>query len=115
LKQDLDNFKVPEEWSWELHEPENTCHVWHIVCRCVEEFRLEKGRYPGLFDHNDDSMTESRQKAKEEFECIQAKVDGYVSKITPDKKVDEKFVREIMRFSDSRIHTVSSFLGGIAS
>ena len=42
-------------------------------------------------------------------------MDGYVSKITPDKKVDEKFVREIMRFSDSKIHTVSSLLGGIAS
>jgi NEDD8-activating enzyme E1 regulatory subunit len=115
LAQDLQEFKWPEEFTWELHAPENSCHVWYIVCRCLEEFRQEKGRYPGLFDHNNDSLAESRAKGKEEFECIQAKVDAYVSKITPDQKVDEKYVREIMRFSDSKIHTVSAFLGGIAS
>ena len=84
MKDDLNEFKFPEEFSWELHDPENTCHVWYIVCRCVEEFRQENGGYPGLFDHNDDSIQECKLKAEKEYESIQSKVDAYVKQITPD-------------------------------
>lgn len=30
-------------------------------------------------------------------------------------KVDEKYLQEMIRFADSKIHTVSAFLGGVAS
>jgi len=29
--------------------------------------------------------------------------------------IDDKYVREIIRYSDSKLHVVSAFLGGIAS
>jgi hypothetical protein len=35
--------------------------------------------------------------------------------ITPDKNFDEKYLHELLRYSDSNIHTISAFLGGVAS
>jgi amyloid beta precursor protein binding protein 1 len=42
-------------------------------------------------------------------------MDGYASKITPGQMISDKFIKEMMRFSDSKVHTVSAFLGGVAS
>lgn len=30
-------------------------------------------------------------------------------------RVDDKYVKEMLRFSDSKLHNVSAFLGGVAS
>jgi amyloid beta precursor protein binding protein 1 len=30
-------------------------------------------------------------------------------------KVEDKYVKEMLRFSDSKLHTVGAFLGGVAS
>ncbi len=30
-------------------------------------------------------------------------------------KIDDKYVKEMLRFSDSKLHNVSAFLGGVAS
>ena len=42
-----------------------------------------------------------------------------MSKVNPDGdesiKVQDKYVREMLRFSDAQLHTVSAFLGGVAS
>ena len=46
---------------------------------------------------------------------MKTKTDAIVAKITPDKKFNEKYLHEIIRFTDSKIHTVSAFMGGIAS
>lgn len=60
LKDDLAEAKFPEEFMWELHDPENSCHKWYIVSRCIEEFRDSHGKYPGLLDHNEDSSQDSK-------------------------------------------------------
>lgn len=39
----------------------------------------------------------------------------YVEKLTPGKHLDSKYAFEMTRFSDTKIHTVSAFLGGVAS
>ena len=44
---DLANFKAPEEFEWELHDPEQV-HMWYLTSRVVEEFRAEHGYYAGL-------------------------------------------------------------------
>ena len=79
--------------------------MWYLTLRVVEEYREEHGKYPGLSDIED----------KTEFDAIYGKLSQIVSKITPDQKPDERFVKEILRFADSKIHTVAAFLGGIAS
>lgn len=30
-------------------------------------------------------------------------------------KIDDKYVKEMIRYSDSKLHTVAAFLGGVAS
>lgn len=75
---------------------------------------MEKGYYAGSVDHNSDSSEANKAKTKEEFEWIKAKADSYVDKIH-DKGWNEKYLHELLRFTDSKIHTVSSFLGGVAS
>jgi amyloid beta precursor protein binding protein 1 len=38
-----------------------------------------------------------------------------MSLIGTDSSLDDKYLKELLRFSDSRLHTVSAFLGGVAS
>jgi hypothetical protein len=54
----------------------------------------------------------------EHSKWLNDKMHGYISKIEgvdPELKIDQKYADEMCRFSDSKIHTVSAFLGGIAS
>jgi amyloid beta precursor protein binding protein 1 len=40
-----------------------------------------------------------------------------MKRVIPDDtiKLDDKYVKEMLRFSDSKVHTVAAFLGGVAS
>lgn len=116
FKFDLENYEAPEEFAWELHDPENG-HLWYIVTRCVEEFRAEKGYYAGMLTEDDSNSlsNEAKQRAVDELEDLKARVDVYVKKSTPDQKADDRYIKEMIRFADSKIHTVSAFMGGIAS
>lgn len=116
FRDDLANYEAPEEFAWELHDPETT-HLWYLGTRVIEEFRAEKGYNAGLLTEDDSSFlsAEAKQRAVEEFEWLKEKLNGYVSKSTPDQAADDRYVKELLRFADSKIHTVSAFLGGIAS
>jgi len=61
--------------------------------RSAELFRETHGRYPGKEEEHDYAAL--RQNLGE--------------------NVPDKYVREIMRVGDSKLHTVSAFLGGVAS
>ena len=41
--------------------------------------------------------------------------DAFIETLTPGQKFNEAYLRELVRFSDSKLHTVSAFLGGVAS
>jgi len=116
FKAGLANYEAPEEFEWELHDPE-TSHLWYLGTRVIEEFRAEKGYNAGLLTEDDSSFlsAEAKQRAVEELEWLKEKLNGYVSKSTPDKAADDRYVKELLRFADSKLHTVSAFLGGIAS
>lgn len=112
LEDELANFRGPEDWELEDDE---TPSLWYVLLRYIEEFRQEKGYYAGSADHNEDSSADNKAKTKAEFDWIKAKADAYVEKITPGKGWDEKYLHELLRYSDTKLHTVSSFLGGVAS
>ena len=42
-------------------------------------------------------------------------MDEAVKKITPDQQLNPDYIHEMLRFSDSTVHSVSAFLGGVAS
>lgn len=87
-----------------------------LLLRVFEEFRQEHGFYAGLADHNDDSQEIQKQRAEKEFQWLKTKAEEYVAKITPDTKFEnDNYIHELMRYSDSKIHTISAFLGGVAS
>ena len=115
LEAELNEFAPPEDFQWELHDPES-CSMWYVVARCIEDFRQEKGHYAGLIDHDSEELTEEeKQQAAEEYAWLKARLDAYVAKVTPDQQADERYLKEMVRFADSKIHTVSAFLGGVAS
>ena len=80
---------------------------WFVAAKAVEQFRDKQGRYPGEVD----SQVEG------DFEALKAETTEIMSKVIPDDsvKLDDKYIKEIIRFSDSKLHNVSSFLGGVAS
>ena len=89
---------------------EESSAPWYVVVRAVEEFRSKhNGTYPGL----------TEQDIEDNFAELRAIVDGIMMKVNPNNepsiKVEDKYIREILRFSGSKLHNVSAILGGIAS
>ena len=83
-----------DEIDNELFDPES-CAFWYIAMRSVEIFRENHGRYPGKEGQEDADYGALRQEVGE--------------------KIPDSFVREMIRVGDSKLHTVSAFLGGVAS
>jgi len=111
-------MKTPEK---ELKEPdygdlssefydEESCAPWYVAVRAVESLRDKNyGRNPGY-----------TEKALEgDFAALRAEADAIMSKVNPENNdgiaLKDQYLREMLRFSDSKIHTVSAFLGGVAS
>ncbi|CDW84911.1 nedd8-activating enzyme e1 regulatory subunit [Stylonychia lemnae] len=90
----------------ELFDDESAA-PWYVVIRAVENFRAKNQRHPG----------QSEDQFEPDFLSLRQEVDSILSKISPDgsAKIDDKYIREIIRFSDSQLHVISAFLGGIAS
>ena len=93
----------------EFYDEESSA-PWYVVVRAVEEFCSKNGgRYPGVRDPDIEG----------DFEALKAEVNSIMSKVNPESnpaiKIEDKFIREIIRFSGSKLHNVSAVLGGIAS
>ena len=100
FEEDLNKFEIDEEFKFEVHDSES-CVLWYILLRCFEEYRDEKGHYPGLVDHNDDSHQAHKDKTEAEFRAIKEKADKIFAQLTPGQSFNEKYLRELLRFSDS--------------
>jgi hypothetical protein len=78
------------------------------MVRAVEQYRdKNEGRYPGTTEGKDD------------FPELRSEVNSILSQIFPmddgSMKIEDKYVQEMIRFGDSKLHNVSAFLGGVAS
>ncbi len=98
-----------EDLMSEFYDAESSA-PWYVVVRAVEEFRIKhKGNYPGLRE----------QDIEQDFAELRSIVDAIMEKVNPDNdpsiKVDDKYVREMLRFSGSKLHNISAMLGGIAA
>jgi len=62
LEDELAEFKAPnEDFYEELHDSES-CALWYLLLRCIEDFRQSQGYYAGMRDHNPDSHVAQRDK-----------------------------------------------------
>ncbi len=80
---------------------------WYVAVRAAEAFRTKNGgRYPGQTANWQGDVEGLKQEAAIVLEKISYEGQG---------KVDDKYLQEITRFADSKLHTVGAFLGGVAS
>ena len=98
-----------EDLMAEFYNEESSA-PWYVAVRAVEEFREKHGGvYPGLREEDIEG----------DFAEVRGYVDAIMGEVNPDKeegiKVEDKYVREMLRFSGSKLHNVSAVLGGIAS
>lgn len=118
FKDELENFTPPEEFQWSLNDSEE-CNAWFIACRCFEDFRIANGRCPGQeIDKNSGAVVYPEEVSTEDITWLKNKGQEYVKKIPgvgDDVEVEEKYFYEMVRFSDTQVHTISAFLGGVAS
>lgn len=49
------------------------------------------------------------------MQWLQNKLNEHVKTVSEDTIMDDKHSHEMVRFSDSKVHSVSAFLGGVAS
>lgn len=84
------------------------CAKWYILTRAVEAFReANYCRYPGHTPANIDG----------DFPKLKAIVNGIMQQVSEsgEHTIEDSYVKEIIRYSDSQLHTISAFLGGVAS
>jgi NEDD8-activating enzyme E1 regulatory subunit len=95
-----------EDLANEFYDDESSVR-WYVMVRAVEQFRDKNfGCYPGTTQGDD-------------TQALRSEVDSVMSQIFPmddgSMKIEDKYIQEMIRFGDSKLHNVSAFLGGVAS
>lgn len=95
-----------EDFSAELYDSDSPA-PWYLAVRVVEEFRYKFSRYPG----------DNYQDKEKDYVELKDLADKLLAHIVPDGSItlSEKYLKELLRFGDSKLHTVAAFLGGVAS
>jgi amyloid beta precursor protein binding protein 1 len=88
---------APEETSFNI--------VWYFMLRAADRFYTEHKRYPG----SDDATVQ------QDAVALKAIVDKLLAELSITVPIDEKYVKEIVRFGAAELHPIASFIGGVAS
>ena len=97
--------------EWKTMAQEMTGAVWYIGLRAASAFREQKGRYPG----DDPQATAAQLQADTQLlSKLAAEIAAQRFNVTWQPGFD-KVAAEITRYGAQEIHTVSSFVGGVAS
>ena len=94
--------------------------MWFLATKAVEMYRENhKGEYPGLTaeDEDIDNNPEVAAKYTAEVDEILGNLEKMIKQAAPESNRTDakKYAAELVRYSDSKVHTVSAFLGGVAS
>lgn len=104
----IDEVDLPftEDISAEFFEPESSIQ-WYIAIRSAEMFRTKNARYPG----------QSKRKIDEDVSEMTEYAYEVIAKLDADDSFDfnDDYLLEIARFSNSTLHNIGAFLGGVAS
>ena len=104
----IDEIENPytDDISAEFFEPESSVQ-WYIALRSTEMFRSKNARYPG--------------EKSETIESDVAEMTEYAYEVIAKLNADDSFefnddyLYEMARFSNSSLHNIGAFLGGVAS
>lgn len=81
----------------------NSCVKWLLAMRCFENIR-NKGQNPGDDEANQDL----------EYKMMREECDK-ITTVIEQEAVEEKYLREILRFGMAKLHNVSAYMGGVAA
>ncbi|CAH1796256.1 unnamed protein product [Owenia fusiformis] len=88
-----------------LDDPSSEDITWYILLRAVDRFHAQYNRYPGQYD--------------DQVEADIAKLKGCVGKMTQEwgltSNIKDDMIHEICRYGAAELHSVASFMGGIAA
>jgi len=80
--------------------------VWYFMLRAADRFFTAHKRYPGSKDSDLGS----------DVRTLYQIVNNLLSELNlSSTPIDEKFVKEIVRFGAAELHPIASFVGGVAS
>ena len=84
---------------------ENDCVKWLIAMRAFENLR-SKGHDLGEDESNQDA----------EYTLMRQECDAILALIGAENGVvEEKYIRELLRFGTAKIHNISAYMGGVAA
>lgn len=90
----------------ELMDPDATCPRWLIAMKAFES-SASKSANPAAF-------TDDAANADDEFAMLKAEA-KVITDSMEQEEIDERFLKELVRYGRSKLHCVSSFLGGVAA
>jgi len=87
-----------------LEDFEESSIAWYVMVRAAERFRSLNNRFANNLETDIEPLAEEAKK-------VLAEMEGGSQNIS----LDSKYVFEMVRYGESKLHNVSAFLGGIAS
>jgi len=80
---------------------------WYLAFRAAGRFQEQHGRLPG--DRNDDGQGD--------YDALKKEADALVAELEfdPDSAIPVNYLKEICRFGGSQIHSICSYMGGVAA
>lgn len=97
-------IKTPD-WSRVANDfcDSTSCVKWLVVMRAFENLRVQ-GQTPGEDDANSDA----------EYALMRKDCDAVTASIE-QQPIEEKYLREILRYGMSKVHNISAYMGGVAA
>ena len=88
-------------------DPSSSCSRWLIAIKAFEKAAL-KSADPSKFSDDESQLEADLTLMKQEAKAI-------TDVIGCESELDERYLKEMLRYGRSKLHCVSSMLGGIAS
>lgn len=88
-------------------DPDAPCPRWLIAIKAFEQ-AASKSANPSAF--SDDPANHATELA-----AIKAEAKAITDAMEQESELDERYPKELLRYGRSKLHCVSSFLGGVAS
>jgi len=84
---------------------QETRAFWYLALRAAGRFQGSVGRLPG--DRNDD--------AQHDFDSLKRYADELIKELGLEDGIPDNYLKEMCRFGGSQIHTICTYIGGVAA
>jgi len=107
IRQEQESPDWFDDVQCELMDPSNTCARWFIAIKAFEK-AAQKSADPSKFSDDETKVEAELTLLKEEAKAI-------TDAIGCESELDVRYLKEMLRYGRSKLHCVSSMLGGTAA